>query len=42
MPFVDMLKAVGGVLGIVILVALWVIPNPIGRIAEIWRFFRGD
>jgi len=37
----DPLKAVGGVLGIAIPVALWVIPNPIGKIAEIWRFFRG-
>jgi hypothetical protein len=25
-----------------VLVALWLIPDPIGKIVEVWRFFRGD
>jgi hypothetical protein len=28
--------------GIVILVALWVVPDPVGKIITLWRFFRGD
>jgi len=40
--FIDMLKILGWVLGVAILVALWVIPNPVGKIVEIWHFFRGD
>ena len=40
--FIDMLKILGWVLGVAILVALWVIPNPVGKIVEIWQFFRGD
>jgi len=29
-------------IGIVILIALWVFPDPIGKIITLWRFFRGD
>ncbi len=39
---IDTLKVIGYVLGVAILVALWVVPNPIGKIVEIWRFFRGE
>jgi len=38
----EMLKGVGFALGVVVLVALWVVPDPVGKIVEIWRFFRGD
>jgi len=40
--FIEALKGAGYALGIIILVALWLVPNPIGKIVEIWRFFRGD
>jgi hypothetical protein len=29
-------------IGILIVVALWVVPDPIGTIITLWRFFRGD
>jgi hypothetical protein len=29
-------------LAIIFAVALWLVPNPIGKIVELWRFFRGD
>jgi hypothetical protein len=40
--FIETLKGFGYALGVVILVALWLVPDPIGKIVEIWRFFRGD
>jgi hypothetical protein len=36
-----MLKLIGLVLGAIILYAVWAVPDPMGKIAEIWRFFRG-
>jgi hypothetical protein len=38
----EVLKGVGYALGVMILVVLMVVPNPVGKIVEIWRFFRGD
>jgi hypothetical protein len=40
--FAEILKGFGFVLMIGVLVALWVVPDPIGKIVEIWRFFRGE
>jgi hypothetical protein len=34
--------SLGYALFVIGLVAFWPIPDPIGKIAEIWRFFRGD
>jgi hypothetical protein len=38
----DIFKGIG--MGVVVasLVALWVVPNPIGKILEFWRFWRGE
>jgi hypothetical protein len=38
----EMLKGFGCALVVIALVGLWLVPNPIGKIVEIWRFFRGD
>jgi hypothetical protein len=38
----EMLKDVGYALGVVVLLALWLVPDPIRKVVEIWRFFRGD
>lgn len=37
-----MLKLIGWVLGAMVLIALWADPDPIGKIREIWAFFRGS
>jgi hypothetical protein len=29
-------------IGIMIVIALWIVPDPIGKIITLWRFFRGD
>jgi hypothetical protein len=29
-------------IGIVALIALWVVPDPIGKIITLWKFFRGE
>jgi hypothetical protein len=39
--FLDILKGAGFALAIIFAVALWLVPNPIGKIVELWRFFRG-
>jgi hypothetical protein len=38
----EILKGVGYAPGVIVLLALWLVPDPIGKIVEIWRFFRGD
>jgi hypothetical protein len=40
--FIELLKAVAWTLGIIIALMLWLVPDPIGKIIEIWRFFRGE
>ena len=40
--FLDILKDAGFALAIIFAVALWLVPNPTGKIVELWRFFRGD
>jgi hypothetical protein len=40
--FLDILKGAGFALVIIFIVALWVVPNPIGKVAEFWRFWRGE
>jgi hypothetical protein len=40
--FVDALKGIGYALGVIILLALWLVPDPIGKIVTLWRFFRGE
>jgi hypothetical protein len=37
-----MLKGAAYTVGIILLMALWLVPNPVGKIVEVWRFFRGD
>jgi hypothetical protein len=39
---IGILKDVGKVILVILLIAGMVIPDPIGKIVEIWRFFRGD
>ena len=38
----EFIKGLGWALAIMAMVALWVVPDPLGKIVEIWRFFRGD
>jgi hypothetical protein len=40
--FIGILKIVGEMLGIIALVAFLIIPDPIGKIVEVWHFFRAD
>jgi hypothetical protein len=37
-----MSKGFGYAIGAGFLVALWVVPDPVGKIVLVWRFFRGD
>jgi len=36
----DFIKLIGLIIAILALVALWVIPDPIGKIVEFWKFWR--
>jgi hypothetical protein len=40
--FLDILKNTGFALAIIFAVALWLVPNPIGKIVEPGRSSRGD
>jgi len=40
--FFGMLKGAGLAIAIVLAVALWVVPNPIGKVVQFWRFWRGE
>src|ERR1700735_91616 len=40
--FLDILKGAGFALAVIFAAALWLVPNPIGKMVELWRFFRGD
>ena len=40
--FLDILKGAGFALAVIFALVLWLVPNPIGKIIEIWRFFRGE
>jgi len=41
--FLDIPKGSGFALAIIFAVALWLVPNPIAKIVELWRiFFCGD
>jgi hypothetical protein len=38
----EIVKGFGYALVVIAFVGLWLVPDPIGKIVEIWRFFRGD
>lgn len=38
----EFMKGLGFAFLIALLVALWVVPDPIGKIVTFWRFWRGE
>jgi len=38
----EIFKGIGMGVVIVFLLALWVVPNPVGKILDFWRFWRGE
>ena len=38
----EAIKGVGIAVGMVIGVALWVVPDPLGKALKLWRFWRGN
>jgi hypothetical protein len=35
------LKVIGWALLALVAIALWAVPNPVGKVVEFWNFFRG-
>jgi hypothetical protein len=40
--FMEALKGIVYAIGVIAFFAMWLVPDPLGKIVMLWRFFRGD